>query len=60
MASIVWGIFDVLRDNRLNQMATAVWVLLLFAVPQPGIIAWLYFRTPLGAQFDGLNLKKKL
>ena len=45
MASIVWGIFDVLRDDRLNQTTTALWVLILLIVPLPGIIAWLYFRT---------------
>ena len=60
MASIVWGIFDVLRDDRLNQTATALWVLLLFVVPLPGILAWLWFRTRLGPQFDGFNLKKTL
>lgn len=60
MASIIWGIFDVLRDRRLDQTATALWVLLLFAVPMFGIFAWLYFKTRLGPQIDGPNLKKML
>ncbi|MFJ4208525.1 PLDc N-terminal domain-containing protein [Paenarthrobacter sp. NPDC089675] len=58
MASIIWGIFDVVRDSRLDEMARALWVLLLFAVPLFGIIAWLYIRPRLRTQFDGLNLTK--
>ncbi|WP_394357990.1 PLD nuclease N-terminal domain-containing protein [Paenarthrobacter ureafaciens] len=60
MGSVVWGVFDVIRDDRLDHTATALWVLLLFVVPLFGIIAWLYARPRLGGQSDGLSLRTRL
>ncbi|WP_307028671.1 PLD nuclease N-terminal domain-containing protein [Arthrobacter globiformis] len=39
--SIVWGVFDVLRENRLDQTSRILWVLAMFILPLFGVVAWL-------------------
>ena len=58
MGAVVWGVFDIIRDQRLNQSATALWILVIFAVPLFGIVAWLYAKPRLGSPDDGLNFKQ--
>ncbi|WP_431230593.1 PLD nuclease N-terminal domain-containing protein [Paenarthrobacter nicotinovorans] len=47
MGSIIWAVFDVLGEVRLNQTTRILWVLLLFAVPLLGLLAWLYAKPRL-------------
>ncbi|WP_227471642.1 PLDc N-terminal domain-containing protein [Paenarthrobacter sp. YJN-5] len=58
MASILWSIFDVRKDDRLDQTTTAWWLFLLLAVPLLGLVAWLYARQRLGPHADSLHFKK--
>ncbi|WP_394357991.1 PLDc N-terminal domain-containing protein [Paenarthrobacter ureafaciens] len=58
MASTLWSIFDVRKDDRLGQTTTALWLLLLLAVPLLGLVAWLYARPRLGRHTDNFHFKK--
>ncbi|MCX8456273.1 PLDc N-terminal domain-containing protein [Paenarthrobacter ureafaciens] len=58
MASILWSIFDVRKDDRLDQTRTTLWLLLLLAVPWVGVVAWLYARPRLGPHGDSPHTKK--
>lgn len=58
MASILWSIFDVRKDDRLDQTTTTLWLLLLLAVPLFGVVAWLCARPRLGPHADSLHFKK--
>ncbi|MDI2036787.1 PLDc N-terminal domain-containing protein [Paenarthrobacter nitroguajacolicus] len=60
MGSIIWAMFDVLREVRLDQTARVLWVLLLFAVPLLGLLAWLYAKPRLADSSDILRLRKTL
>ncbi|MEQ4565268.1 PLDc N-terminal domain-containing protein [Paenarthrobacter sp. CAP02] len=57
---IVWGVFDVLREDRLDQLARALWVLLLFVLPVFGILAWLYAKPRIVGAPTTIRLKKTL
>ena len=46
--SILWGIFDVLREDRLEQTARAVWLVAMFIAPFFAVMAWLFFKPRLG------------
>lgn len=58
MGSIVWGLFDVLGDKRLDQATRTVWALLIFALPLFGILAWLYTKPRIAGGSDHVRLKK--
>ncbi|MFF2844226.1 PLDc N-terminal domain-containing protein [Paenarthrobacter sp. NPDC057981] len=47
MGSIVWAVFDILGETRLTQTARVLWVVLMFAVPLFGILAWLFAKPRL-------------
>ncbi|MCA4133435.1 PLD nuclease N-terminal domain-containing protein [Arthrobacter sp. M4] len=49
LGSIIWGVFDVLREDRLDQTARAIWLVVMFVLPLFGIIAWLYAKSRLAA-----------
>ncbi|WOH19782.1 PLDc N-terminal domain-containing protein [Paenarthrobacter sp. GOM3] len=57
---IVWGVFDVLREDRLDQLTRALWVLLLFVLPVFGILAWLYAKPRIVGTPNSVRLKKAL
>lgn len=42
--SVLWGIFDILGDERLEGPARMFWLVAIFAMPFLGIVAWLYVR----------------
>lgn len=58
MGAIIWGVFDVLRKERLDRIARAFWVMLLFVLPLFGILAWLYAKPRLSNSDTGLPLGK--
>lgn len=60
MGAIIWAVFDVLREDRLDQIARVLWVLLLFVLPLLGLLAWLYVRPRLSLSDSGLRLRKTL
>ncbi|SDW04159.1 Phospholipase_D-nuclease N-terminal [Arthrobacter sp. cf158] len=60
MGSIIWAVFDVLRDPSLSQTARIIWVLVLFAVPLLGLMAWLYAKPGLRQTAGGVRLRKTL
>ena len=43
--SVIWGIFDILGDERLDGLQRMLWLVAVFAVPFLGIAAWLYVRS---------------
>ncbi|MGO4252590.1 PLD nuclease N-terminal domain-containing protein [Paenarthrobacter nicotinovorans] len=55
MGSIIWAVFDVLGEVRLNQTTRILWVLLLFAVPLLGLLAWLYAKPRLAQSGNSLR-----
>lgn len=55
MGSIIWAVFDVLGEVRLNQTTRILWVLLLFAVPLHGLLAWLYAKPRLAQSGNSLR-----
>ena len=57
--SIIWGIFDVLREDRLDQTTRALWLVAMFILPLFGVIAWLYFMPRLGDPHE-VNLKNPM
>ncbi|GGJ18075.1 PLDc N-terminal domain-containing protein [Paenarthrobacter histidinolovorans] len=60
MGSIIWAVFDVLGEVRLNQTTRILWVLLLFAVPLLGLLAWLYTKPRLAYSGNSLRLRQTL
>ena len=60
MGSVIWGIFDVIREDRMDQTVRAIWVLAILVLPLFGIIAWLYAKPRLGIPNSGINLKETL
>ncbi|SEI77021.1 Phospholipase_D-nuclease N-terminal [Arthrobacter sp. yr096] len=60
MGSIIWAVFDVLRDPSLSQTARIIWVLVLFVVPLLGLMAWLYAKPGLRHTAGGVRLRKTL
>jgi cytochrome c-type biogenesis protein CcmH/NrfF len=58
--SIIWGIFDVLREDRLDQTTRILWVLAMFILPLFGIVAWLYAKSRLSANSGPLHLRNSL
>jgi hypothetical protein len=44
LGAIVWGIFDVLGNARLDPASRIGWVLVMAFVPLFGIVAWLYAK----------------
>jgi hypothetical protein len=59
-ASIVWGMFDVLREERLDQTARILWVLAMFVVPLFGVVAWLYAKSRFSTQLGQRSFRKNL
>lgn len=49
LAAIVWGMWDVLGDIRLDPASRIVWVLVMAFVPLFGVIAWLYAKPRLSS-----------
>ncbi|WP_184737569.1 PLDc N-terminal domain-containing protein [Arthrobacter sp. AZCC_0090] len=60
MGSVIWGVFDVIREDRLDQTAKALWLLLLFVLPLFGIAAWLYAKPRLANSDNSLRLRNTL
>lgn len=60
MGSIVWGVFDVIGEDRLDQMTRALWVLAFFVLPLFGIVAWLFAKSKVGGSNGQPNLKNTL
>ena len=60
IGSIIWAVFDVLGEVRLNQTTRILWVLLLFAVPLLGLLAWLYTKPRLAHSGNSLRLRQTL
>ena len=56
--AVVWGIFDVLRDRRLDQTARILWLIVMFVLPLIGIIAWLFAKPGLAAHGGSRRLSK--
>lgn len=42
--SVIWGVFDILGDERLEASTRVLWLMVIFLMPFFGIIAWLYVR----------------
>jgi hypothetical protein len=47
MGSVIWGTFDVLREERLDQTSRILWLLAMFILPLFGVVAWLYAKSRL-------------
>ncbi|MBP1234017.1 hypothetical protein JOE40_003660 [Arthrobacter sp. PvP102] len=60
MGSIIWGIFDVLREERLDQTARILWVLAMFILPLFGVIAWLFAKSRLSSHLGSQSYGKTL
>jgi energy-converting hydrogenase Eha subunit H len=45
--AITWGIFDVVRDRRLDPSLRVGWLLVVAFLPLFGIAAWLYAKPKL-------------
>lgn len=60
MGSNIWAIFDVLREDRLDQATRIIWVLLLFAAPLLGLLAWLYAKPRLTGLAGGFRWRRTL
>ena len=58
--SIIWGILDVLGEDRLDQMSRILWVLAMFILPLFGIVAWLYAKPRLSASGGPQRLRNTL
>jgi len=57
--SIIWGIFDALREERLDQTARILWVVAMFTLPLFGIVAWLFAKPRLSASAGPLHLRNR-
>ena len=60
MGSIIWAVFDVLSEVRLDQTTRVLWVVLLFVLPLLGLLAWLYAKPRLTSFGNGAGLRKTL
>lgn len=60
MGANLWAIFDVLRQDGLDQIARILWVLLFFVVPLFGVVVWLYAKPRLAGLSSGLRLRRTL
>ncbi|WP_207596691.1 PLD nuclease N-terminal domain-containing protein [Arthrobacter sp. D5-1] len=60
MGANIWAIFDVLQQDRLDQTARIMWVLLFFVVPLFGVVVWLYAKPRLTNMSGGLRLRRTL
>jgi hypothetical protein len=58
--SIIWGIFDVLREHRLDQTSRILWVVAMFILPLFGIGAWLFAKPRLSASGEPQHLRNTL
>ncbi|WP_454809894.1 PLDc N-terminal domain-containing protein [Paenarthrobacter nitroguajacolicus] len=59
MAAIIWAVFDVLSEVRLDQTTRVLWVL-LFVLPLLGLLAWLYAKPRLAGFGSSAGLRKTL
>ncbi|MET3902263.1 PLDc N-terminal domain-containing protein [Paenarthrobacter sp. 4246] len=60
MGANLWAIFDVLRQDGLDQAARIMWVMLFFVVPLFGVVVWLYAKPRLSGLSSGMRLRKML
>ena len=60
MAAIIWAVFDVLSEVRLDQTTRVLWVVLLFVLPLLGLLAWLYAKPRLASFGNSVRLRKTL
>ncbi|WP_458107222.1 PLDc N-terminal domain-containing protein [Arthrobacter sp. R3-55] len=60
MGANIWAIFDVLRQDGLDQIARILWVLLFFVVPLFGVVVWLYAKPRLTGSASGSPLRRTL
>nr|WP_238340944.1 PLDc N-terminal domain-containing protein [Pseudarthrobacter oxydans] len=51
LGAIIWGIFDVIGNARLDPAVRIGWVLVMVFVPIFGIVAWLYAKPKLYRSF---------
>ncbi|MCD4852602.1 PLDc N-terminal domain-containing protein [Arthrobacter sp. AK01] len=60
MGANIWAIFDVVRQDRLDQTSRVIWVLLFFVMPLFGVVVWLYAKPRLAGLGTGMRLRKTL
>lgn len=60
MGANIWAIFDVLRQDSLDQIARTMWVLMFFVVPLFGVVVWLYSKPRLAGLSSGTRLRRTL
>ncbi|SEI77093.1 Phospholipase_D-nuclease N-terminal [Arthrobacter sp. yr096] len=60
MGANIWAIFDVQRQDRLDQTSRVIWVMLLFVMPLFGVVVWLYAKPRLSGLSSGMRLRKTL
>ncbi|MGF6832846.1 hypothetical protein QF015_001011 [Paenarthrobacter sp. TE4293] len=60
MGANIWAIFDVLRQDGLDQMTRVMWVLVFFVVPLFGVVVWLYAKPRPNGLGSRLRLRKTL
>ncbi|MGO4144567.1 PLDc N-terminal domain-containing protein [Paenarthrobacter sp. YAF11_1] len=58
MGANIWAIFDVLRQDSLDQIARIMWVLLFLVVPLFGVVVWVYAKPRLAGLSSGMRLRK--
>ncbi|MFJ4171651.1 PLD nuclease N-terminal domain-containing protein [Paenarthrobacter sp. NPDC089714] len=54
--SVIWAIFDVLRQGSMNHVTKTLWLLCLFSLPVGGLVAWLYWRPRTGASAERVKI----
>ncbi len=60
MGANIWAIFDVLRQDGLDQVTRILWVLMFFVVPLFGVVVWLYAKPRLAGSAGRSPLRKTL
>ncbi|MFW0772746.1 PLDc N-terminal domain-containing protein [Paenarthrobacter nitroguajacolicus] len=60
MGANIWAIFDVLRQDGLDQIARIMWALLFFVVPLFGVVVWLYAKPRLTNASGRIRLRRTL
>lgn len=60
MGANIWAIFDVLRQDSLDQIARIIWVLMFFVLPLFGVVVWLSAKPRLAGLSSGMRLRKTL
>ena len=60
MGANIWAIFDVLRQDGLDQTTRIMWVMLFFVVPLFGVVVWLYAKPGLTNMSGGIRLRRTL